>query len=105
MHVQMGHRLASVLAVVDNDTKAFLQREFRRLLTGGQQQVAQKRLIVTRRLADAGDVPLRNDQEVHRSLRIDIVDNNALIILVLYFSWDFAVDDSLEECFHIVEDS
>ncbi len=52
------------------------------------------------RLTDAHNVLLRNDQQMHRGLGLDVVDDDAMLILMLEARWDFFVYDFLEDGFH-----
>ncbi len=49
----------------------------------GEQQVAQQCLVRRSCLADAGNEPLRDDQEMDGGLGVNIVDDDTEVILVL----------------------
>ena len=54
-------------------------------------------LILGGGFANARDYFLGNDQHMHRRLRLDVVNDDAEIVLKFDFSGDLAVDDFFEE--------
>lgn len=56
-------------------------------------------LIVRRGFADAGNRLFRDDQKMNGSLGLDVVEDDAEVVLVLDLGGDFAVDDALEKGF------
>ena len=104
--MQVGHGLAGVSAVVDDQSKTVRELQFPGDLSGDQQQVAEDGLIVGARLADSGNHLLRNDQQVHGRLRLNVVQDDAVLVLMLDSRGDVAVDDFLEDRFdHGMEES
>lgn len=92
--VEMRNCLAAIRAVVDDDSKAgFMQAfGFRRHL-GDANQVPKQRFVVQFRGRNARDFLLGHDEEVHRSLRRNVVKRQAAIILKNNAGRDFAADD------------
>lgn len=97
MEVRDG--FAAVGAVVDHETKAAGEFEFLGENAGREQQVAEERLVGGRGLAHAGNELFWNDQKMDRSLGLDVVQDDAEVVLVLDLGGDFAVDDALEDGF------
>ena len=50
-------------------------------------------------LLGARDEALGDDEEVHGSLRVDVVDDDAAVVLVLDLRGNFPVDDALKKGF------
>jgi hypothetical protein len=98
--VEVRHGLAGLGAVVHHQTKPALELELAGDFAGREEEVAEDGLIGGRCLANARDHLLRNDQQMHWRLRLDVVDHDAVFILVLDARGDLAVDDFLEKRFH-----
>ena len=94
--------LAAVGAAVDHQPEAGFKAELPRKGAGGRNEVADEGLVRGRHRGDAGDRPLGNHKQVDGGLRVDVVDRDALVVLVLDPRRDFAVDDALENTFHKV---
>ena len=99
VNVEMGDGLAGIGSVVDHEAEAFGEIELFRDDAGREDQVAECDLIVGSRGLDARDDFFRNDQQVDRRLRLDVVDDDAVFVLVLDLGGDFAIDDFLEDGF------
>ena len=80
--MQMGNTLTSVRAVVDDYPVAFRQFQFLRHMGGNQQQVTQQVLVLGGGLTDPCKRFFRDDQKMDGSLRVDIMNNECLIILI-----------------------
>lgn len=97
--MQVRDRFAAVGAVVDDKTVAV--REV--LLPGDrrrrEQEVPENVLVFAGGLTDARNEFFRNDQDVGRGLRIDVLQSDAVIVFVDLLRRDFAVDDLLENRF------
>ena len=99
MDVEVRNGFTSVGAVVDDETKAAGEVEFPGENAGSEKQVAEERLIGGGGFADAGNKFFRDDEQVNRSLGLDVVQDDAEVVLVLDLGGDFAVDDTLEDGF------
>jgi len=99
MDVEVGHALAAVGTVVDRDAIAVRQIEFFCESRGRQHQMAEQSLVGRGRVAEARDVLFRNDQHMYRSLRLDVMDCDTLLVFMGNSGRDFAVDDFLENRF------
>jgi hypothetical protein len=97
--VEMRDGFAAVGAVVDHEAKAAGEVEFLGENAGGEQEVAEKRLVGGGGFTHAGNEFFWNDQQVDGSLGLDVVKDDAELVLVLDLGGDFAVDDALEEGF------
>ena len=100
MDVKMGHGFARVRTVVDHEAKAGGEIEFLRELRGNLEQVTEDWFVSSGGDGEARDGLLRNNQEVNRRLRLNVVQRDAEIVFVLELRRDFAVDDFLEEGLH-----
>ena len=54
------------------------------------------RRVVRRRVGERGDVPLRDDHEMHRRLRLDVVEREHVVVLVHLLRRDLAAHDLAE---------
>ncbi len=99
MHVEVGHALAAVRAVVDHKSEPFVEAQLVSDFPGREQQVTEHGLVLGGGFTDARNHFFGNDQHVHRRLRLNIVNDNAEIVLEFDFSGDLAVDDFFEESF------
>jgi hypothetical protein len=97
--VEVRDTFAGVGAVVDDEAVTAGEVEFFGYDSGRDEEVAELGLVGGRGFADAGDEFFGDDQEVDGSLRLDVVDDDAAVVLVLDLGGDFAVDDFLEEGF------
>ena len=95
--MEMGDGFASIGAVVDDEAKSFLQSEPVRDPAGYLKKMAEDLGIVVRRRADPVDPPFRDDEEMNGGLRIDVVDDDAVGVLVFDPGRDFPVDDAAED--------
>lgn len=95
----MRNAFAGVGAVVDDEAEAAFEVEFFGDDSGGDEEMAELGFVGGRGFADARNHFFRNDQQVHGSLRLDVVDDDAAVVLVLNLRGDLAVDDFLEEGF------
>jgi hypothetical protein len=99
MNVQMRHGFAGVRTMIHDEAETVHQVELLRDPPGDEEQVAEYRLILGRRFADARYHFFGDNQQMHRRLWLDIVEDDTQVVLVLDFRWDFAVDDFLEDGF------
>jgi hypothetical protein len=99
VHVQVWHSFPGVGAIIDYDAKAVFQLVFNRQITGGKQQMPESGLVPVISLGDAGDGLVRNDKEMHRGLRIDVLDHKTVVILMKDRRGDFTVTDFFKEGF------
>lgn len=96
--VEMGNGFAAVGAVVDDKAVACGGYVFAAGdVGGGEEEAAEKRLIIGFGGSDSRDVLFRNDENMDRSLRRDVAEGEALIVLEDDVGWYFAGDDFFEE--------
>ena len=96
--MQVGDAFAAVATVVDHEPVAGLgDAEFFCERSGGEEEVAKGGLVGSRGFADARDELLRDDEYVHRCLRMDVVNGDTEIVLVRELGGNLAVDNFLEE--------
>ena len=82
MHMQMFHRLPSIRPGIHNQPIPTPQPLLPRNLHGSRHQPTQQRLIPRLRLRQRPDMPLRNHQNMHRRLRMNIRKRHHLLILI-----------------------
>ena len=97
--MEMRDGFAAVGAVVDHEAKAAGEVEFLGENAGGEKEVAEKRLVGGGGFTHAGTEFFWNDQKMDRSLGLDVVQDDAEVVLVLDLGGDFTVDDALEDGF------
>ena len=100
MNVQVRHRFARVRAVVHDEPEALRDLKLPGNGAGGKHQMAENSLVVRRGFGDSRNDFLWYDQQMNRGLRLDVVQHDAVLVLVFNAGGDFAVDDFLEEGFH-----
>lgn len=98
--MEVGDGFAGVGAVVDDEAEAAGEVEFFGDDAGGDEEVAELGFVGGRGFADAGYQFFGDNEEVDGGLGLDVVDDDAAVVLVFDLRGDFAVDDFLEEGFH-----
>jgi hypothetical protein len=98
MKVEVIDGLAAALETVGDQAKP---RLFKTKITGQRNgnllEPAQQDTVLGSGVEERGDVLSRDDQEVHRSLRIDVVKGHDLIVLVGQFSRNLTTGDLAEK--------
>ena len=97
MDVQVRDRFSGVRAIIHHKAETIFQTQFFRELTGHKKEVAQRGLISRCRRFNTRDDFFRNDEQVDGRLRLDVVNNDALLVLVFDPCRNFPVDDFLED--------
>ena len=98
--MQVWHGFATVQTVVDHETiTGLFQSQFVRDFGGFEQEMAKSLVIFWRRLSDAWDGFLGNDQSVHRGLRRDVFEREHEVVFINNLRWDFASDDFFKQGF------
>lgn len=95
--MQVWDGLASITAIVDSDPKPLGEFEFFGDLRRGQKEVPKDGLIPAFRFRNARNGLFGNDEAMHRRLRVDVVNYDAVLVLVFNFCGDFAGDDLLKK--------
>ena len=101
MDVQVRHGFAAIGPIINDDAEAGSGHAF--LLGQGlrdKEQVSEQRLVGPRAGADARDHLLGHDEEMDGRLRMNVVEGQALVILVDNPGRDLAGDDLLENGAH-----
>ena len=98
--MKVWNRLAGVAPIVDHDPETVGQTQFLRNDSGGNEEMAENPFVGGRRLGETWYQLLGYNEEMHGSLRLDIVDHEALVVFVLDLRRDFAIGDALENGFH-----
>ena len=95
--MQVRDGLAAVTAIVDGDSEPLGEFEFFGDLRRGQKEMPEGGLIAAFRFRDARDRFFWNNEAMHRRLRVNVVNDNAVRVLVLDFCGDFAGDNLLKK--------
>ena len=96
----MRDGFAGVLAIVHDEAEAVGELKFPRHGASDKQQVAEHGLVVRLRIAYARDPFFWDDEQVHGRLRLDVVQDDAVFVLMFELCGNLAVDDFLKNCFH-----
>ena len=102
--MQVKNRLAGARAGVDDDAESASDCKLAGKLGGHAVEVADQRLVGGIGLERRRKVFARNDQQMHRRLRVDVVKGEAGIIGIGDFGGDLPVHDFAEEagCYGVV---
>lgn len=95
----MGDRFAGVPAIVDDQPEPAVEGEFFGELRCDQKKVSEERPVVRRSIFYPWNRFFRNNQQVQRCFGVDVVNGDAMIILVFDSGGHLAVDDFTEESF------
>lgn len=100
VQMEMVYGLAAVLADIDDHAiagiKFFLAGDFGR----SPQEMAEQSAVFGGRLGEGGDVLARNDEQMHRSLGVDVGEGEALLVLVDAGRGDASIGDFAEKAAH-----
>ena len=99
VNVKVGNRFTAVRAVVHDEAEAVFEIQLPGQSASGAEEVAEQGLVGGSGFADARDEFFRDDQQVNRGLRMEVVEDDAEVVLVLDLGGDFAVDVALENGF------
>ena len=92
--------LATVFAGIDNSPIASVEAFRQGNLGGHPMQVADQRIVLFAGVSNRGNVFARNDEHMHGSLRIDISEGIALVILIDGLGWNAAINDFAKDTAH-----
>lgn len=94
MDVKVRDGLATIRAIIDDHAEARLAKSLLlRQRLGNHQQMPEQWFVIDRTGADASDLLFRHDQKMDRGLGINVVERQALPVLVNDPGRDFACDD------------
>lgn len=82
VHVDVVHGLPAKVVAVHHHTEAFLAALLPGQALGGEEDMACQRPVCLGQVLEGGNVPFRDDQEVHRRLRADIVKRDNFLVFV-----------------------
>jgi hypothetical protein len=100
VHVEMRNAFAGIGAVVDDEAEALHQAEFLGDDAADDNKMADQRFVGSGGIADPRNLLFRDNQQMDRRLRLDVVNDDAAVVLMLDARGDFAVDDALEDRFY-----
>lgn len=92
----MGHRFAAVGTVVDDEPEALVEAELPGEQAGGEQEMAQQELVGGRGGAHPWYRLSGHEQQVNRRLGLDVVEDDAVFVLVFDASRNLPGDDFFE---------
>jgi hypothetical protein len=98
--VEVRHGFAAVRAIIDHEPKPVAEFETAGQGSGGEEEVAEHGLVLGARRAHARDGHLGDDEQVDRGLRLDVVDSDAVLVLVFDPCRNLAGDDALKKGRH-----
>src|SRR5690606_20852217 len=102
MHVDMIHLLVREPAVVDDGAEPVVGARLARQPPGHRQHAPERRLVGGLRLVEIRHVRLRDDEDVHRRLRPDVVEGEHELVLVGLLRRNLALDDLAENAIRVV---
>jgi len=91
--MQVIYGLSAIRSVVDDDPVAVGQPHLRCYPFGGQHQVSQQGMILGFGVRQLGDRLFGDDQNMHRSLGMDIPKGDRQIVFVNNIRWNFLADN------------
>ena len=94
--MEVGDGFTGVGAVVDYQAEATGEVEFFGDHARCHEEVAEEGGVGWRGVGCARDDALGHDEEVERRLGLDVVNDDAFVVLMLDFRWNLSVDDALE---------
>lgn len=97
--VKVRNGFAGMRAVVDHQPEPVLEVELLCELACGHEEVPEHLGVCSRSLADARNHLLRNDQQMDGCLGLDVMQDDAALILVFDLRGDLPVDDFLKDRF------
>ena len=80
--MQVRHRLAAVLLAVEDQPIAVRQAQLVRQLGRDEMQMAEQFAVFRRNVRVGRDDLARDDEDVDRRLRIDVMEGEALVVFV-----------------------
>ena len=98
--MNMVDGLAAVVTGVDDRAVALSQSLAARNLGRHPMQMADQGTVILGRMPNRGNVFARNNQHMHRCLRVDVGKDVALIVLVDGLGGDASVDDPAKKAAH-----
>jgi hypothetical protein len=98
VRVEVEDGLSRVRTLVNHHSVAVCESQLSRDFLGGVEQV----LVVSGfwEFGESGDLGFRDDQNVHRSLRVDVADREDVFVLENDLAGDFAETDFCKQCGH-----
>ena len=100
MEMNVEHRLSGFAVGVEDGPKAAgRDATLLRDRCRSPHQFSRELVIVGRQVVQRRDVALRHDENVRRSLRVDVVERDDAIILIDNRRRDLSIDDAAEETF------
>lgn len=104
MDMKVWHGLLTVISAIHDQSVALLEAEFLGDVAGDEKEMAESGLILDLDFAHRDDRFARHDQEMHRCLRIDVVEDSAEFILVDDLARNLTVEDLLKQRFLVSHD-
>jgi hypothetical protein len=102
MHVQMKNRLSGAGANIEHGAVSVFNVALAGDLRGGQVAAANDLGVSGLRFFQSSEMPLGNDENVCRSLRINIFKCKDMLVFVNFFSGNLAANDAAEKAIVVV---
>lgn len=96
----MVDRLAALFVAIEYSAKSCLAAQILRQPLCGKHQMADGGTVFFGHVVQGGDVFFRNNQKVHRRLRVDVMKGEAVFVFVYLLGRNLAVDDLAEQAVH-----
>lgn len=92
----MIDRLLPIRATVEDGPVSSFQTLVGGQLLRDQHQVSYKWTIFWLQVIKGRNRAARNDEQVHRSLWINVAEGNTLVVLINDISWNISINDTFE---------
>ena len=96
--MQVVDGLSAVFAAVHHHAIAIAQIELFCQIADDAPHVSDRRPVFVFDGIDRSNLLPRDHEDMHRSLRTDVMKRQAMIVLVNEFRWNLSVNDFLEDC-------
>src|SRR5688572_16158234 len=96
VHVEMRDQLPAVLTLINDEPIALVQPLGSRDIMRHPQHLPQQVAVMLREVLDTLEVAHRDDEQMHRGLRLDVADHDDLIVAVHEVRFQLPVDDLAE---------
>ena len=100
MQMNMIHSLPAIRASVDNNAIAFAESLGARDLCRHRSKVTEQRLVCFIHIGERGDMLPRHNQYVNRSLRVNVRERVAMLVLIDGCRGNASVNDLAKQAAH-----
>ena len=100
VNMQVRYGFATFLTIVDHDAKSLVQSFLLGNFTCNEEQMPEYRLVIRCGLTNSWNEFFGNDEQMNGCLRSDIVDDDALLILMNFVCGNFPGNDFFKDGTH-----